>query len=161
VLVREAVAQYLAYLDGLAGTRREKSPRSIEDTKTKLTKYVKPKLGHRHVSAVTEQEIRDLALSAKSKSRSTVANILSTASGFFAWAVREMLAVANPVRVAREVFGEELLPDTPTKEIRALSDSEIVKAMEQVSDTFRPRRLACRGDCPADQRGDRPDLRPG
>ena len=137
-LVREAVPQYLAYLDSLGGTRREKSPRSIEDIKTKLAKYIEPALGHRPVSAVTEQEIRDLALSVKGKSRSTVANVLSTASGFFKWAKREKLTGINPVSVARDVFGEELLPDTEPKQARALSDGEIARAMEHLSDTFLP-----------------------
>jgi integrase len=137
-LVRDAVPRYLAYLDSLVGTRREKSPRSIEDIKTKLTKYIEPALGHRPVSAVTEEEIRDLALSARGKSRSTVANILSTASGFFKWAKRAKLTGVNPVSVARDVFGEEMLPDTEPKEIRALSDGEIAQAMEHVSDTFGP-----------------------
>jgi integrase len=137
-LVREAVPQYLAYLDSLSGTRREKSPRSIEDITTKLANYIEPALGHRPVSAVTEQEIRDLALSVKGKSRSTVANVLSTASGFFKWAKREKLTGVNPVSVARDVFGEELLPDTEPKQPRALSDGEIARAMEHLSDRFLP-----------------------
>jgi hypothetical protein len=73
------------------------------------------------------------ARSASGRSRSTVLSILSVTSGVFSWALREKLAATNPVRAARELFGEELLPDTPTKEIRALTDSEVVQAFEHVT----------------------------
>jgi hypothetical protein len=38
--VAEAIPRYLAYLVSLDGTRKEKSPRSIEDIETKLRIYV-------------------------------------------------------------------------------------------------------------------------
>ena len=123
----------------MSGTKAERAPRTIEDIESKLDLCIFPAFGSRPVSAVDERDIRDLARSASGKSRATVTNVLSTASGFFAWAVREKLAATNPVRVAREVYGEELLlPDDEPREARALTDDEIAAAMEHVGETFAP-----------------------
>jgi site-specific recombinase XerD len=84
------------------------------------------------VANVDERDIRDLSRTAPGKSRATVHNILTTSSGLFAWAVREKLAGTNPVRIAREKYGEELFPDSEPRQPRALTNDEIVAAMEHV-----------------------------
>ena len=132
--------RYLAHLDSLKGTKRERSPRSVEDIETKLRVYLLPTLGHRAVASVDERDIAALARSraVSTKSKATAQNVLSSCSGFFAWALREKLCAVNAVQVARAKFGDELVPATEAKEGRALTDDEVVSALEHVSPTFLP-----------------------
>ena len=109
---------------------------TIADIETKLRLYVIPRIGHMKVVDVEAEHIRDLALSAKKKSRSTVHAIVSVASGFFRYCVKERIANTNPVARARELYGGELLPKASEKTQRALTDDEIGRAMEYVSDAF-------------------------
>jgi hypothetical protein len=107
--VRDARDEYVEYLKGLDGTDAEKAPATIADIEAKLRLYVIPQIGHMKVVDVEAEHIRDLALSAKTRSRSTVHAIVSVTSGFFRWAVKQRIANTNPVARARELYGSELL----------------------------------------------------
>jgi integrase len=136
VRVNEAAERYILHVKDLAGTDAEKAPATISDIELKLRLYVIPRIGHMKVVDVEAEHIRDLALSAKKKSRSTVHAIVSVTSGFFRYAVKERIANTNPVARARELYGGELLPKASEKTQRALTDDEIGRAMEHVSEAF-------------------------
>ena len=68
--VRDARAEYVAYLKGLEGSRGEKAPATIEDAETKLDLYIGPTLDRLPMAAVTEREIEELARSARHRSES-------------------------------------------------------------------------------------------
>ena len=89
--VRDARAEYVAYLKGLEGSRGEKAPATIEDAETKLDLYIGPTLDRLPMAAVTEREIENIARSARHRSESTVRSILSVASQFFAWVLPTLL----------------------------------------------------------------------
>jgi hypothetical protein len=134
--VNESAERYIAHVKDLAGTDAEKAPATIADIELKLRLYVIPWIGHMRVVDVEAEHIRDLALSAKRKSRSTVHAIVSVASGFFRFAVKERIANTNPAARARELYGTEMLPKASEKTQRALTDDEIGRAMEHVSEAF-------------------------
>ena len=134
--VNDIVDEYVAHLRGLAGTDAELAPRALEHIESRLRVYVLPKLGHLRVAAVESEDIRDMALAAKRRSRSTVHGVIATTSGLFKWAVKERLADANPVARVRELYGAEMLPNTAAKTPRALSDDEVARAMEHVGARF-------------------------
>jgi integrase len=136
--VAAARDEYLAHLEGLAGTKGEKSVATIEDVRSKLDGYIVPALGPLKLSALRDREIEKLAHLARGRSQSTMRSILSVASGFFAWAIREGNCEQNPVARAREVFGDSLLPDDEPKPQRALTDDEFLTAFNRVSETYRP-----------------------
>jgi integrase len=136
VRVNEAAERYILHVKDLVGTDAEKAPATISDIELKLRLYVIPRIGHMKVVDVEAEHIRDLALSAKKKSRSTVHAIVSVTSGFFRFAVKERIANTNPVARARELYGGELLPKASEKTQRALTDDEIGRAMEHVSEAF-------------------------
>jgi integrase len=135
--VRDAVTEYLAYVAGLEGTKGAKSPRTIEDIGDKLDLYVVPAIGHLPVAAVTDRDIEELARSARHRSESTVRSILSTCSQLFAWALRQRYCDHNPVKRAREIHGDTLLPVWTPKPQRALTDGEVLAALEHVGEAFR------------------------
>jgi integrase len=87
---------------------------------------------------VTEHEIEDLARSARHRSESTVRSILSTGSRFFAWALRRRYCDQNPVKRARDVHGDTLLPAWTPKPQRALTDDEVLAALGCLGEAFRP-----------------------
>jgi integrase len=134
--VDDVIDDYVAYLRSLAGTEGELSPRFIDDVETKLRRYVRPRIGHLKVADVEAEDVRDLALSAKKRSRSTVHAIVSITSGLFRWCVTERLADNNPVVRARELYGAKMLPKTAAKTPRALDDAEVARAMEHVTESF-------------------------
>jgi integrase len=134
--VDEAAVDYLAYLRSLAGTEAEKAPKTIEGIEEKLRLYVLPQIGHMKTTAVEPEDIRALALAARKRSRSTVHGLLSTTSGFFKWCVKTQQADVNAVARARELYAGELLPKTPAKTSRALTDDEVARAMEHVTESF-------------------------
>jgi len=134
--VSEAAEVYLAYVRALEDTDAEKSPGTVIDIEIKLRLYIIPRLGHMKVVDVEAEHIRDLALSAKKRSRSTVHAIVSVTSGLFRWAAKERLANANPVTKARELYGAEMMPRASEKVQRALTDDEIARAMEHIGGTF-------------------------
>jgi integrase len=136
--VRDAVTDYLEHLEGLDGTRGAKSPRTLEDIEDKLDLYVVPAIGHLPVAAVTDRDIEHLARSARHRSESTVRSILSTASQRFAWALRQRYCDHNPVKRAREIHGDTLLPVWTPKPQRALTDEEVLAALDRVGEAFRP-----------------------
>jgi integrase len=135
--VRDAVTEYLAYIAGLDGTKGAKSPRTLEDIEDKLDLYVVPAIGHLPVAAVTDRDIEDLARSARHRSESTVRSILSTCSQLFAWALRQRYCDHNPVKRAREIHGDTLLPVWTPKAQRALTDDEVLAALGRVGEAFR------------------------
>jgi integrase len=134
--VDEAAVDYLAYLRSLDGTEAEKAPKTIEGIEEKLRLYVLPRIGHMKTTAVEPEDIRALALAARKRSRSTVHGLLSTTSGFFKWCVKTQQADVNPVARARELYAGEVLPKTPAKTSRALTDDEVARAMEHVTESF-------------------------
>ena len=136
--VRDAVAEYLAHVEGLEGTKGAKSPRTIENIEDKLDLYVVPAIGHLPVAAVTDRDIEQLARSARHRSESTVRSILSTASQLFVWALRQRYCDHNPVKRAREIHGDTLLPLWTPKPQRALTDEEVLSALDRVGEAFRP-----------------------
>jgi integrase len=136
--VRDAVTEYLAYVAGLEGTKGAKSPRTLEDIEDKLDVYVVPAIGHLPVAAVTDRDIEDLARSARHRSESTVRSILPTCSQLFAWALRQRYCDHNPVKRAREIHGDTLLPVWTPKPQRALTDDEVLAALARVGEAFRP-----------------------
>jgi integrase len=136
--VRDAVTEYLAHLKSLDGTRGAKSPRTLEDIEDKLGLYVVPAIGHLPVAAVTDRDIEQLARSARHRSESTVRSILSTCSQLFAWALRQRYCDHNPVKRAREIHGDTLLPVWTPKPQRALTDEEVLAALKHVGEAFRP-----------------------
>jgi integrase len=136
--VRDAIPAYREYLESLAGTRAERSPRTLEGVESKLRLHVVPVIGHLRVAEVREAHINEIARRARKQSRSHAGAILSVTAGLLAWAVREKMAASNAVDRARAVYGDELLPDKPAKQARALSDLEIARALEHVSETFMP-----------------------
>src|SRR5262245_3451556 len=81
--VRDARDEYIDYIKNLVATDGEKAPATISDIELKLRLYVIPQIGHMRVVDVKAEHVRDLALSAKKKSRSTVHSIVSVTSGFF------------------------------------------------------------------------------
>jgi integrase len=137
VLVRDAITEYLAYVAGLEGTKGAKSPRTLEDIEDKLDLYVVPAIGHLPVAAVIDRDIEHLARSARHRSESTVRSILSTCSQLFAWALRQRYCDHNPVKRAREIHGDTLLPVWTPKPQRALTDDEVLAALKQVGESFR------------------------
>jgi len=134
--VDDATDDYIAYLKGLTGTDGELSPRSIEDVEAKLRLYIRPCIGHLKVAAVEAEDIRDMALAAKKRSRSTVHAVVSVCSGFFRWCVTERLVHSNPVTRARELYGAKMMPKASEKEQRSLTDDEVAAAMEHISGSF-------------------------
>jgi integrase len=136
--VWDAVAEYVAYVESLDGTRGAKSPRTLEDIRSKLDLYVVPAIGHLPAAVVSEHHIEQLARSARHRSESTVRSILSTASQLFAWALRQRYCDHNPVRRARDVYGDTLLPASTPKPQRALTDEEVFLALARLGEAFRP-----------------------
>jgi integrase len=136
--VRDAVTEYLAHLESLDGTRGAKSPRTLEDIEDKLDLYVLPAIGHLPVAAISDRDIEQLARSARHRSESTVRSILSTCSQLFAWAMRQRYCDHNPVKRAREIHGDTLLPVWTPKPQRALTDDEVLAALGHVGESFRP-----------------------
>jgi Phage integrase central domain len=114
--VRGTRDEYVDYVKSLDGSRGEKAPATIEDTETKLDRYIVPALGHLPMAAVTEREIETLARSARHRSESTVRSILSVGSQFFAWGLRQRYCDHNPVKRAREIYGDTLLPHSEPKD---------------------------------------------
>ena len=131
--VHGARVEYVDYLRALEGTRGEKAPATIEDTESKLDLYVLPTLGHLPTAAVTEREIETLARSARHRSESTVRSILSVGSQFFAWGLRQRYCDHNPVKRAREIYGDTLLPHSEPKTQRALTDDEVANAIMKLT----------------------------
>jgi integrase len=89
-------------------------------------------------AVVTDGDIEQLARSARHRSESTVRSILSTASQLFAWALRQRYCDHNPVKRAREVHGDTLLPAWTPKPQRALTDDEVLAALGCLGEAFRP-----------------------
>jgi hypothetical protein len=136
--VRDARDEYVDYVKTLQGSRGERAPATLQDIESKLDRYILPMLGRRPMAAVTERDIEDLARSARHRSESTVRSVLSVASQFFAWGLRERYCDHNPVKRAREVYGDTLLPRSKAKKQRALTDDEVAAGLERLGDAFRP-----------------------
>lgn len=136
--VRDARDEYVAHLKSLEGSRGAKSARTLENIEDKLDLYVLPAIGHLPVAAITDRDIEQLARSARHRSESTVRSILSTCSQLFAWALRQRYCDHNPVKRAREIHGDTLLPVWTPKPQRALTDEEVLAALKHVGDAFRP-----------------------
>jgi integrase len=136
--VAEAAAEYLVYLASLEGTRGERSPRTREDAEAKLRLYLLPQLGALRMAQVSERDVARVANAHRDMSESTVRSVLSVGSQYFAWGVRERYCDHNPVKRARDVYGDTLLPASEPKPQRALTDAEIMAGLKKLSDAFRP-----------------------
>ena len=116
------------------------SPRTREDTRSRLVAHITPKLGTQRVHEIDAYAIRRFARSLSSKMRAkTHRNILSVCSAMFVWAVGEGIAAENPVARARERFTRDLhRVDAERFEPRALTDDELATSLEKVGKTYRP-----------------------
>jgi integrase len=140
----EVIDEWLDHLD-LRTTHRDPrkrySPRTVKMYRQRMNKHVVPPLGSRAITDVDERDLRRLVERLGGVlAPSSVTQIVSMLSSVFTYAKRNGIVERN---VVRDLDRDDRPGTKRLTEPRYLSENELRRLLEAMSDTFRPVAAAC------------------
>lgn len=143
--VAELAADWLAHLEARVGhrdPRRRYSARTVELYRQRLAQHILPAFGSRPVTDIALADVRRLVdrLGVAGLAPSTVTGIVGILSGLFRFGIKSGLLERNCVR---DLDRDDRPGVARLTEPRYLTDDELARLLNGLSDTFRPVVAVC------------------